>query len=99
MSRWSYFHQYAKDQPIYDFHNHLPPEEIAKDKNFDNISELWLGGDHYKWRAQRAVGIPEEQITGNVDPFLKFQGWAQNCSFDYEKSLISLDSPGVKEVF
>ena len=66
----------AKENPIIDFHNHLNPEEIYKDKNFDNISEVWLGGDHYKWRAMRANGVSEKFITGDAEPFEKFKAWA-----------------------
>ena len=50
------YHEYAKGQPIIDYHNHLPPEEIANNKKFANITEIWLQGDHYKWRAMRANG-------------------------------------------
>ena len=59
------YHDYAKDLPIIDYHNHLPPQEIAEDKNFENITQAWLYGDHYKWRAMRACGIDERYITGN----------------------------------
>ena len=59
------YHEFAKDMPIIDYHNHLPPDEIASDKNFENITRVWLNGDHYKWRAMRFNGVPEEFITGN----------------------------------
>ncbi|MDA3816562.1 MAG: glucuronate isomerase, partial [Prolixibacteraceae bacterium] len=51
------YHEYAKDMPIIDYHNHLPPQEIADDVNFKNLTQIWLYGDHYKWRAMRANGI------------------------------------------
>ena len=66
----------VKDEPIIDFHNHLNPREIYEDKCFDNMTEVWLGGDHYKWRAMRANGISEELITGDGAPFDKFVAWA-----------------------
>ena len=59
------YHEFAKDMPIIDYHNHLPADEIAADKNFENITKVWLNGDHYKWRAMRACGVSEEFITGN----------------------------------
>ena len=72
------YHEYAKSQPIIDYHCHLPPDEIAKDKSFSNLSEIWLGGDHYKWRAMRAAGTPEELVTGkDADPQEKFRAWAK----------------------
>lgn len=70
------FHEAAESSPIIDFHNHLDPQEIYEDKCFDNIAEVWLGGDHYKWRAMRANGISEHLITGNGDPYEKFLAWA-----------------------
>jgi glucuronate isomerase len=67
----------AADEPIYDYHTHLPPEEIAEDKQWANLTEVWLGGDHYKWRAMRANGIPESHITGDAAPYEKFLAYAQ----------------------
>ncbi|MDB4289367.1 glucuronate isomerase, partial [bacterium] len=58
------FNESAKDQQIIDYHTHLPPDEIANDQRWENVTELWLGHDHYKWRAMRANGIPESHITG-----------------------------------
>lgn len=71
------FHDTAKDLPIIDYHTHLPPEEVATDKRWENITELWLGHDHYKWRAMRANGIPESHITGDASPKEKFQAYAE----------------------
>lgn len=68
---------YAKDLPIVDYHCHLSPEEIAKDIRFDNITSLWLGGDHYKWRLMRACGIEERYITGDAPDKEKFFAWAK----------------------
>lgn len=76
------YHDYAEHMPIIDFHNHLSPKEIYENYCYDNIADVWLSGDHYKWRAMRANGIPEELITGNGDPYEKFLAWAdtvQNC--------------------
>lgn len=70
------FHDTAKKQPIIDFHNHLNPEEILKNKTYKNLTEVWLGGDHYKWRAMRANGVSEKLITGDADPYDKFLAWA-----------------------
>ncbi len=66
----------VESEPIIDFHNHLNPREIYEDKCFDNMTEVWLGGDHYKWRAMRANGISESLITGEGAPFDKFVAWA-----------------------
>lgn len=70
------FHEYAKDLPIIDYHNHLNPQEILEDYNYKNITELWLGSDHYKWRAMRANGIDEDLITGEAGDKEKFAAWA-----------------------
>lgn len=70
------FHTYAKDMPIFDFHCHLEAKEIYENKNFESITQVWLGGDHYKWRVMRACGISEEYITGNKSDKEKFEKWA-----------------------
>ena len=71
------YHEVAALQPIIDYHTHLPPAEVAENKRWENITTLWLGEDHYKWRAMRANGIPETHITGNAAPREKFQAWAE----------------------
>ena len=71
------FHNVAKHEPIYDYHCHLSPQEIAQNHRWENITELWLGGDHYKWRLMRANGINERLITGDATPREKFQAWAE----------------------
>ncbi|QQO10820.1 glucuronate isomerase [Breznakiella homolactica] len=71
------FHGTAKHEPIYDFHCHLIPSQIAENKKFSNITEIWLGGDHYKWRMMRTMGIDETYITGNADPYEKFLAWTR----------------------
>jgi len=70
------YHDYAKDQPIVDYHNHLPPDEIAADRRFDNLAQVWLHGDHYKWRAMRTNGVAERFCTGDASDREKFQAWA-----------------------
>lgn len=71
------FHEIADTQPIYDYHTHLSPREIATNHRWSNIAEMWLGGDHYKWRLMRANGIDERYITGEASPREKFQVWAE----------------------
>ena len=68
---------YAAQQPIIDFHSHLSPSDIATNKKFENISQVWLAGDHYKWRAMRTYGITEKYITGNASDQEKFMAWAK----------------------
>lgn len=70
------FHEYAKQMPIIDYHNHLPPHEIAANKKFENLTQIWLKGDHYKWRAMRGLGVDEQYITGNASDEEKFMAWA-----------------------
>lgn len=71
------YHNYSAKMPIVDYHCHINPEEIAKDISFENITELWLGGDHYKWRLMRASGVDESYITGDAPAREKFQKWAE----------------------
>lgn len=71
------YHDYAKKQPIFDYHCHLPVEEIASDKNFPTLTSIWLYGDHYKWRAMRANGVDENLITGSGSDWDKFHAWAK----------------------
>ena len=71
------YHSYAKEMPIIDYHCHVSPKEIYEDKRFENISQVWLGGDHYKWRLMRSNGVPEECITGNISDREKFQKFAE----------------------
>ncbi len=75
------FHDVAKDQPIIDYHCHLSPREIATNHRWPDISDMWLGGDHYKWRLMRANGIDEEMITGDSSPREKFQAWAETVPY------------------
>ncbi len=74
------FHEYADQLPIIDYHCHINPQEIALDRRFDNITQIWLGGDHYKWRLMRTCGIDEYYITGNAPDREKFEKWAETLS-------------------
>ena len=71
------YHDHAAKMPIIDYHCHINPKEIYEDKRYNNITEVWLGGDHYKWRAMRSCGVPEYYITGDATPAEKFQKWAE----------------------
>ncbi|WP_455844651.1 glucuronate isomerase [Pantoea agglomerans] len=71
------YHDYAKDQPIFDYHCHLPPQQIADNYRFTNLYDIWLKGDHYKWRAMRANGVPEALCTGDASDREKFNAWAR----------------------
>lgn len=71
------YQTYAKDQPIIDYHCHLSPKEIAENRKFENLTQIWLSGDHYKWRAMRACGVDEKFITGNASDWEKFLAWAE----------------------
>jgi len=75
------YHEYAKKMPIYDYHCHLPPAQIAQDTQFDNLTQIWLYGDHYKWRAMRTNGIAERFCTGDATDYEKFQKWAQTVPY------------------
>ncbi len=68
------YHGYAEDEPILDFHSHLPAAEIANDRRFRDLHEIWLEGDHYKWRAMRANGVEERYCTGDAAAYEKFSG-------------------------
>ena len=81
------YHNYAKELPIIDYHNHLPPDEIAEDKAYQNITQAWLYGDHYKWRAMRAFGINERYITGDASDKEKFLKWAEVVPFTIRNPL------------
>jgi len=71
------FHNFAKSMPIIDYHCHVPPKDIAEDRNFDNLTQIWLAGDHYKWRAMRTCGVDERYITGPASDWEKFQRWSE----------------------
>ncbi len=93
------YHEYAKDLPIIDYHNHLPPEEIASDKNFENLTKIWLDGDHYKWRAMRANGVDEKYITGDAGDFEKFKKWAETVPYTLRNPLYHWTHMELQEPF
>jgi glucuronate isomerase len=71
------YHEFAKSEPIIDYHCHLPPAEVANNHRFASLTEIWLNGDHYKWRAMRSNGVPERLVTGNGSDWEKFEAWAK----------------------
>jgi glucuronate isomerase len=81
------YNDFAKSQPIFDYHNHLSPKEIAEDRQFENITQIWIEGDHYKWRAMRANGIDEKYITGNASDLEKFKKWAETVPYTLRNPL------------
>lgn len=81
------YHDYAADQPIIDYHCHLSPKDIATNRQFQNISKVWLAGDHYKWRAMRTLGIDERYITGDATDKEKFQKWAETVPYTLRNPL------------
>jgi glucuronate isomerase len=81
------YHEFAKQMPIIDYHNHLMPDQIAQDKNFENITQVWLYGDHYKWRAMRSNGVDEYYITGAASDWEKFEKWAETVPYTLRNPL------------
>lgn len=81
------YHNHASKMPIIDYHCHLSPKMIAEDYRFKTITELWLGGDHYKWRAMRANGVNEKYITGDASDWEKFQKWAETVPYTFRNPL------------
>lgn len=81
------YHNFAKAMPVIDYHNHLIPEQMANDINFENITQAWLYGDHYKWRAMRANGIDEYYITGGASDLEKFKKWAETVPYTLRNPL------------
>ena len=81
------YHNYSKNQPIIDYHNHLPPQQIEEDKIFENITNVWINGDHYKWRAMRTLGVNEKFITGNGSDKDKFINWAKTVPYTMRNPL------------
>src|SRR6266496_3408405 len=81
------YHTYAASEPVLDYHCHLSPRDIAENRRFANLAEIWLEGDHYKWRAMRTNGVPELYCTGDADPFDKFLAWARTVPFTLRNPL------------
>ncbi|WP_040005813.1 glucuronate isomerase [Fibrisoma limi] len=98
------YHDFARPMPIIDYHCHLPPDQIAADKRFENLTQIWLYGDHYKWRAMRTNGVPEPFITGDVSDYGKFEKWAETVPYTMRNPLyhwthMELKNPfGVEEI-
>ena len=94
------YHDYAKDMPIIDYHNHLSPKQIAENKTIDNITEAWLGGDHYKWRAMRTNGVSEDLITGSSSTLEeKFETWADTVPHTLRNPLFHWTQLELKRYF
>ncbi|MBX0332628.1 glucuronate isomerase [Pontibacter sp. HSC-14F20] len=81
------YHEHAKDMPIIDYHCHLSPQDIANDRKFENLTQIWLEGDHYKWRAMRTNGVPERFCTGDADDYAKFEKWAETVPYTMRNPL------------
>jgi len=81
------YHDYAADQPIIDYHCHLPPSQIADNHKFENLTEIWLAGDHYKWRAMRSNGVSERYCTGDASDWEKFEMWARTVPYTLRNPL------------
>lgn len=81
------YHEFAASMPIIDYHCHLPPDEIANNRQFNNLTEIWLNGDHYKWRAMRTNGINEKYITGDASDYEKFEQWANTVPYTMRNPL------------
>jgi len=81
------YHNYAAKMPVFDYHCHISPKEIAEDKQFDNLAQIWLYGDHYKWRAMRTNGVDEHFCTGDASDWEKFEKWAETVPFTLRNPL------------
>lgn len=93
------YHEHAANMPVIDYHCHLDPKLIAEDYCFENLTEIWLDNDHYKWRAMRANGIAEEYITGNHTPFEKFRKWAETVPYTMRNPLYHWTHMELSRVF
>ncbi|MEN8248109.1 MAG: glucuronate isomerase [Bacteroidota bacterium] len=93
------YHDYASSMPIIDYHCHISPKEIAENKQFANLTEIWLAGDHYKWRALRANGVEEEYITGDKLPKEKFKKWAETVPYTLRNPLYHWTHMELKNTF
>lgn len=81
------YHDFAAQMPIIDYHNHLSPEQIAQNFQFENLTQVWLYGDHYKWRAMRTNGVPEKYCTGDASDYEKFEQWAATVPYTLRNPL------------
>lgn len=92
------YHEYAEIMPIIDYHCHLSPQEIYENRKYENITQAWLGGDHYKWRLMRANGVEEKYITGDASD-RKNSEVGENSGKGNRKSTVSLEPFGIKTIF
>ena len=93
------YNSYAKEMPIIDYHCHISPKDIAEDRKFENLTQIWLAGDHYKWRAMRANGVDEKFITGNATDWEKFQKWAETVPYTLRNPLYHWTHMELKKPF
>ncbi len=93
------YHNHAAKMPIFDYHCHIPPQEVAEDKQFENITQIWLYGDHYKWRGMRTNGIAEKYITGDASDWEKFEKWAETVPFTLRNPLFHWTHLELKRFF
>jgi glucuronate isomerase len=93
------YHEFAADMPIIDYHCHLPPEQIADNHQFRNLYEIWLAGDHYKWRAMRSNGVDERYCTGNASDWEKFEQWAATVPYTLRNPLYHWTHLELKKTF
>ena len=93
------YHEYAKDMPIFDYHCHLNPKEIAENKGYDNLTQIWLYGDHYKWRAMRSNGIDEKYITGDASDYEKFLAFVETIEYCFGNPLYHWSHLELKRFF
>ena len=92
------YHEHAAKMPIIDYHCHLIPQMVADDYKFKSLTEIWLGGDHYKWRAMRTNGVDERYCTGkDTTDWEKFEKWAETVYFP--QPIVSLDTSGIEDSF
>jgi glucuronate isomerase len=93
------YHEYAAGMPVIDYHCHLNPKDIAEDRKFENLTQIWLYGDHYKWRAMRTNGIQEKDITGNTSDYKKFEKWAETVPYTMRNPLYHWTHLELKRAF
>ena len=93
------YHEHAEKMPVYDYHSHLPAYQIASDHRFENLTQAWLYGDHYKWRAMRTNGIGEKYVTGKADDYEKFEKWAQTVPYCIRNPLYHWTAMELKNIF
>jgi glucuronate isomerase len=93
------YHEHAEKMPVYDYHSHLPAYQIASDHRFENLTQAWLYGDHYKWRAMRTNGIGEKYVTGNASDYEKFEKWAQTVPYCIRNPLYHWTALELKNTF